>query len=448
MKELLIEKIKSSDEFSEEEKIHLISKLTVGAKSGLIFEEKPESIEKQLNSKLAYLKEVKKKQIGSSGITHRLIEGDNLHGLNCLIDKNEQFDLIYIDPPYNTGNKDFKYNDHYVDLEDDYRHSKWISFMAKRLRLAKELLNENGAIFISIDDAEHARLKLLCDELFGAQNFVANLIRKNKAGSGHDSKQIAVEYDYLLCYAKDVNHLKFSKADAGAALDPKYKLKDKHLKHRGKYYLRDLDYKGSYSKSLDYAITAPDGTEMWPGGSFGKPNTWRWGRAKFNWGIDNDYIVFKQKKDHWKAYIKQYQFVDNNNQKRQRLIPHRALIDFSNSAGSTELKNILNQDIFTYPKPTALICFLLELFSHHKSLKVLDFFAGSGTTLHATLLKNNEDGGARTCTLITNNENHICEEVTYERSKKVITGYTNKNGKTINGLDGNILRYFKASFKK
>ncbi len=448
MKELLIDKIKASTQFSEKEKEHLIAKLSIGSRSGLVFEEKPESIEKQLKSQLPYLKEVKSKQVGKTGPSHRLIEADNLHGLTCLAANKEQFDVIYIDPPYNTGNKDFKYNDHYVDFDDDYRHSKWISFMAKRLRIAKELLNEHGAIFISIDDAEHARLKLLCDELFGGQNFVANLIRKNKAGSGHDSKQIAVEYDYLLCYAKDINQLKFSKADAGAAEDPKYKLKDKHVKHRGKYYLRDLDYKGSYSKSLDYAITDPDGTKMWPGGGFGKPNTWRWGKDKLKWGLENDYIVFKQKKDHWKVYIKQYQFVDNKNEKRQRLIPHRALIEFSNSAGSTELKSILNQDIFTYPKPTALIGFLLDLFAHHKSLKILDFFAGSGTTLHATMLKNQEDGGSRTCTLITNNENHICEEVTFERSKKVILGYTNKNGKQIEGLTQNTLRYFKASFKK
>lgn len=448
MKDSLIEKIKASKSFTQDEKEVLIQRLETSSKSGLVFEEKTEAIESDLSNKKAFLKEIKSRKVGNEGVSHRLIEGDNLHGLTCLKDQQEKFDVIYIDPPYNTGNKDFKYNDSYVDLEDEYRHSKWISFMAKRLKIAHALLKNDGAIFISIDDAEHARLKLLCDEVFGSQNFVANLVRKNKSGSGHDSKQIAVEYDYILCYAKQLDLLVFSKEDAGAENDPKYKLKDKHITHRGKYYLRDLDYKGSYSPSLDYSISAPDGSEMWSGGAFGKPNTWRWGKEKFQWGIENDYIVFKQQKDKWKVYIKQYQFVDNKDKIRQRLIPHRALIDFSNSTGSTELKNLLNQDIFSYPKPTALISFILDLFAHNKSLHLLDFFAGSGTSLHATLLKNKQDGGNRRCTLITNNENKICEEVTYQRSKKVIEGYTNKNGKAVKGIDGNVLRYFKASFKK
>lgn len=447
MKDSLIEKIKHADSFTDDEKKALIQRLEVASKSGLIYEAKEEAIEKKLASKKTDLKEIKKRKVGTTGIAHRLIEGDNLHGLTCLKNKNESFDIIYIDPPYNTGNKDFKYNDHYVDLDDDYRHSKWISFMAKRLEIAHQLLKNDGAIFISIDDAEHARLKLLCDEIFGSQNFVANLVRKNKSGSGHDSKQIAVEYDYVLCYAKQIENLTFSKEDAGAENDPKYKHKDEHIKHRGKFYLRDLDYKGSYSPSLDYAVTAPDGTEMWSGGALGKPNTWRWGKEKFQWGIENDYIVFKQQKDKWKVYIKQYQFVDNKNKKRQRLIPHRALIEFSNSTGSSELKNILNQDIFSYPKPTALIEFVLDLFAHKKSLHLLDFFAGSGTSLHATMLKNKADGGQRQCTLITNNENKICEEVTYQRGKKVIEGYKNKNGKSIKGLENNILQYYIASFK-
>lgn len=448
MKNSLIEKIKQATNFTDYERDTLIKRLEASAKSGLIFEAKEEAIEKDLAKKNTLLKEVKAKKVGTTGIEHRLIEGDNLHGLTCLINQKESVDVIYIDPPYNTGNKDFKYNDHYVDPTDEFRHSKWVSFMSKRLKIAHQLLNDDGAIFISIDDAEHARLKLLCDEIFGTTNFVANLVRKNKSGSGHDSKKIAVEYDYVLCYAKKIDQLIFSKEDAGAEQDPKYKLKDKHLSHRGKYYLRDLDYKGSYSPSLDYAIIAPDGTEIWSGNTFGKPNTWRWGKEKFHWGIDNDFIEFKQKNGKWKVYIKQYQFVDNKNNKRQRLIPHRALIDFSNAIGSNELKSILNQDIFTYPKPTALIEFILDLFAHNRSLHLLDFFAGSGTSLHATLLKNSADGGNRKCTLITNNENKICEEVTYERSKKVIEGYTNKNGKLIEGLSENVLRYYKASFSK
>lgn len=447
MKNSLIQKIEQSNDFNTVEKQELIRRIHASSKSGLFFDFKKENIEKELEIKQPYLKEIKSKKVGSDGILHRLIEGDNLHALNCLKNNKEEFDLIYIDPPYNTGNKDFKYNDSYVDLDDEFRHSKWASFIYKRLKIAHQLLKNDGAIFISIDDAEQARLKLICDEVFGSQNFVANMVRKNKSGSGHDSKQIAIEYDYILCYAKQIDLLKFSKKDADAKNDPKYKLKDQHFNHRGKYYLRDLDYKGSYSKTLDYVIIAPDATKIWSGDKFGKPNTWRWGKDKFEWGITNDYIVFKKQKDKWKVYIKQYQFVDNNNKKRERLIPHRALIEFSNSKGSSELKNILNKDTFSYPKPTALIEFILDLFEHKNELNFLDFFAGSGTSLHAAMHKNTYKNGKISCTIITNNENGICENITYPRIKNLINGYEGKNNKSIKPLIGNKLNYFKSSFK-
>jgi len=211
--------------------------------------------------------------------------------------------------------------------------------------------------------------------------------------------------------------------------------------------LRDLDYKGSYSKTLDYEITAPDGTKMLSGGALGRPNTWRWGKEKFKWGIKNDYIVFKETPKGWKVYIKQYQFVDNKDEIRVRKLPYRALIDFNNSKGSNELKDILKQDIFSYPKPTDLLQFVLDLIPN-KEINVLDFFAGSGTTLHATMLQNKKDGGKRSCTLITNNENNICEEVTYARNKAVIEGFKTRRGKLVKGLEGNQLKYFKVRVKK
>lgn len=414
--------------------------------NGLFWEEKEEAIEKQFKKSKLELKEVKSKTIGASGPQHRIIETDNLAGLEILKNKGEKFQVIYIDPPYNTGNKDFKYNDHYVDTADEFRYSKWISFMYKRLLLAKELLTEDGAIFLSIDDYEQARLKLLCDGIFGQQNFVANFIRKNKAGSGHDSKQVAVEFDYMLCYAKNIDKLVFKQEEVDVENDSKYRYSDDLVEKRGKYYLRDLDYKGSYSKSLDYVISAPDKTKMKSGGKVGKPNTWRWSQEKFEWGIKNDFIVFKETSKGWKVYIKQYQFVDNKDQKRIRKLPHRAMIEFSNSKGSNELKDILNQDIFTYPKPTDLICFVLDLFED-KNLNVLDFFAGSGSSLHATMLQNKADKGNRTCTLITNNENKICEEVTFERNKTVIKGYIKRSGKKVDGLKNNQINYYKIQVK-
>ena len=415
--------------------------------NGLYWENKKEEVEQFILQDTLALKEVKSRKIGKLGPSHQIIEGDNLAGLHLLEKKKLKFDLIYIDPPYNTGNKDFKYTDAYYNAEDESRHSTWSSFMYKRLVKAKQLLSHNGVLFLAIDDAEQARVKLICDGIFGEHNFVANFIRKNKAGSGHDSKQVAVEFDYMLCYANNVSNLVFNQAIVDVENDAKYKLEDKHIQRRGKYYLRDLDYKGSYSKTLDFEITAPDGSTMLSGGMFGKPNTWRWGKAKFNWGLKNDYIVFKETPKGWKVYIKQYQFVDNKDEIRIRKLPHRALIDFNNSKGSNELKDILKQDIFSYPKPTDLLQFVIDLLPE-KDIQILDFFAGSGTTLHATMLQNKKDGGKRTCTLITNNENKICEEVTYARNKAVIHGYETRRGKQVKGLEDNQLSYFKVITKK
>ncbi|MFT6167689.1 MAG: adenine-specific DNA-methyltransferase [Vicingaceae bacterium] len=415
--------------------------------NGLYWENKVEEIEQSIQNNTLSLKEVKTRKVGKNGPTHRIIEGENLGGLHLLEKKKEKFDLIYIDPPYNTGNKDFKYTDTYFNTEDESRHSTWSSFIYKRLIKAKQLLSDNGVIFLAIDDAEQARLKLICDGIFGEQNFVANFIRKNKAGSGHDSKQVAAEFDYMLCYANNINTLVFNQETVDVESDSKYKFEDQFVNRRGKYYLRDLDYKGSYSKTLDYEITAPNDTKMLSGGAFGKPNTWRWGKEKFNWGIKNDYIVFKETPKGWKVYIKQYQFVDNKDEIRIRKLPHRALINFNNSKGSNELKDILKQDIFSYPKPTDLLKFVINLIPK-KDIRILDFFAGSGTTLHAAMLQNKKDGGERSCTLITNNENKICEEVTYSRNKAVIEGYETRRGKKIDGLAQNQLQYFKVTIKK
>ncbi|MDR2831246.1 MAG: hypothetical protein LBB45_09515 [Methanobrevibacter sp.] len=156
-----------------------------------------------------------------------------------------------------------------------------------------------------------------------------HFIRKNKAGSGHDSKKIAIEFDYIVCYCKNVNFVQINKKPVDVEEDSKYRFADEFIERRGKYYLRDLDYKGSYSEKLDYPITTPDGSTIYSGGEFGKANTWRWSQKKFNWGIDNNFIEFKKTKDKWKVYIKQYQFVDNNDEKYIREIAYRALIDFS-----------------------------------------------------------------------------------------------------------------------
>lgn len=441
---------KDYSSLSKEQLIELVEKLDSKSKYGLVWEEDriQEQVVIECREKLPVLKEVKGREIVKNEDipTNILIEGDNFHALSVLnYTHKNSIKIIYIDPPYNTGKEnEFMYNDRYVDSNDGFRHSKWLSFMSKRLELSKNLLTDDGVIFISIDDNEIAQLKLLCNQIFGEDNFIAQFIRKNKAGAGHDSGQIAVEYDYMLCFSKNKSNVKFQKEVLDVENDSKYKLEDEFFSHRGKYYLRDLDYKGSYSESGDYPILTPDGTEIYSGGKFGRPNTWRWSKDKVQWGIENDYIVFKKNKDNWKVYIKQYQFVDNENNIRERTLPYRALISFLNSEGSQELNNVVNQTIFKFPKSIGLIEFCLNLFDD-KNLTILDFFAGSGTTGHAVMSLNSKDNGNRKFILCTNNENEICEKVTYTRISNVINGYKNLKNDKIDGIDSN-LKYFKTSY--
>lgn len=203
----LAQTINDLPELDSETKSQLLQLIHERKQYGLVWEEHHEEVEQQMRTQLPVLVEDKSRFIDSAdpnAPNHILIEGDNLPALTTLTyTHKEKIDVIYIDPPYNTGNKDFIYNDRFVGTDDDYRHSKWLSFMSKRLRIAKTLLSDKGVIFISIDDNEQAQLKMLCDEIFGAGNFICNFIRTNKSGSGHDSREISIEYDYVLFYAKD-----------------------------------------------------------------------------------------------------------------------------------------------------------------------------------------------------------------------------------------------------
>ena len=205
-KKELYNKILQLDGLTNEEKSELLGLLRKQKKYGLVWEDKPEDVEERLRDELPVLIEDATKAIicdDADAPNHILIEGDNLEALTALAYTHEgKIDVIYIDPPYNTGNKDFVYNDRIVDKEDSYRHSKWLSFMNKRLRIAKQLLSDPGVIFISIDDNEQAQLKLLCDEIFGVNNYISTLPRITKA-SGKTTDKIAQNHDYVLIFAKD-----------------------------------------------------------------------------------------------------------------------------------------------------------------------------------------------------------------------------------------------------
>lgn len=432
----LIERVKAIAGLTDDERGDLLELLRTQKTYGLVWEDKPEDVEERLRDELPVLIEDKSKALtngGNDAPNHILIEGDNLEALTTLAYTHAgKIDVIYIDPPYNTGNKDFIYNDSYVDSEDTYRHSKWLSFMNKRLRIAKKLLSDRGVIFISIDDNEQANLKLLCDEVFGEKNMLVNLIWKSKSGGANDSKYFAVDHEYILVYAKKANELpKFM--DNQAEVTTSYNFSDEH----GFYSLDRLDKQSiRYSDSLNYEIVDTEGNSYWPKHKDPKhPNaTWRWSKETVQQRFDE--LVFRNGNVYTKNYKKE------SNIARSLLIEER----FGRTrTGKTDLAAIFDMPIFTAPKPPKLIWHLLNI-SNCENSTILDFFAGSGTTMHAVMQLNAEDGGHRQCILVTNNENGICENVTYERNKRVINGYTKPNGEAVEGLHGNNLRYYRTDF--
>ena len=289
--------------------------------------------------------------------------------------------------------------------------------MSKRLEYARVLLNDSGLIYISIDNNEQSQLKLLCDSIFGETNFVANLIWSNREGGGSsDSKLFRLKHEYILVYSKDIDAVEIK--GVPISNEDRYKFSDEYEVTRGKYYLQKLGM-GSiqYSESLDYPIEAPDGSFIMPSdNNNGKKACWRWSRKKFEWGLKNGFVEIKQNvKDEWVVYTKQYLKADNDGNIILRSQRPMGVIDsFSSTQGAKQLKNIIPDAPFSYPKDTNLISWLLDR-TDNKNSQVLDFFAGSGTTGHAVEQLNQEDGGNRRYILCTNNENNICEEVTYKR---------------------------------
>ncbi len=461
-KRALAQKIQTLEGLSNEEKSAMLALLHEQKKYGLIWEDKPEDVEIQLNSELPVLTEVKERAIVSenkNAPNHILIEGDNLHAITVLTYTHAgKIDVIYIDPPYNTGNKDFIFNDSYVDKEDSYRHSKWLSFMSKRLEIAKILLSEKGVIFISVDDNEQAQLKLICDEIFGENNFVAEFTIASNS-SKNNSKFVSVFHEYLMCYAlnisKTLENWAVDKSNLKEFLAIISQMKKKKLSNTEisdelkalvkypKFYEFDhytyVDDRGPFRAS---DLTAPGSTAWYdiphPVTGFPcKTGTRGWGFSKnvMDQLIEDDKILFGKDENN----IPQ---LKNYLSENERSLPKSVL--FFDSQASTKWMKAQRLD-FSFPKALEYIEYIISMFPM-KEFTILDFFAGSGTTLHATMQLNADDGGHRQCILVTNNENNICEEITYERNRRVIQGYTNTKGDAVEGLNSNNLRYYKIDF--
>lgn len=374
------------------------------------------------------------------------IEGDNLEVLKLLQETYlGKIKMIYIDPPYNTGN-DFIYADDFSQSTEEYLenswqfddegnrlvknldsngrfHTDWLNMIYTRLKIAKDLLTDDGAIFISIGDEELYNLQKVCDEIFGNRNYIANLIWKSTPGS-NTGKNLKTVTENILVYCKNREQCKFSALTITS--NEKYTNSDEYFEKRGGYVLNKLDRRMTgthYSEALNYAIKLPDGTNLFPGSTTEKQEhwNWRWSKSKVEWGIKNGFIVMKKNDNGWVIYFKQYEKVNNDDKPIIRTVPYQNLINIegANSArGTREVMNLFDGKYFDYPKPLSLMKYIQNMLLHKDDI-ILDFFSGSATTAHAIMLLNAEDGGHRKFVLVQ------LPEETDTKSEAYKIGYKN-----------------------
>jgi adenine-specific DNA-methyltransferase len=369
----------------------------------------------------------------SGGAGNKIIHGDNLEALKSLLPEYEgKIKCIYIDPPYNTGNESWVYNDNVnhpkikkwlgevvgKDGEDLTRHDKWLCMMYPRLKLLHKLLAEDGAIFISIDDNEHSNLLLLLNEIFGVNNFVTNFIWQKKKGGGNDSRYVAVEHEYVVTYVKNKKDL----AKWFLPYDEKYIKRYKEEDEKGKYF---WDTFMRASGKQYYPITCPDGTVLEKDKN-GNPLSWLRSEARFYSDLEKGEVRIIKVNDEWTVHFKQYA--------SQGKKPRSVLKDLStNSDAKTLLFEIFGkQKIFDYSKPYDLISSLCSIITDENDI-ILDSFAGSGTTAHAVLNLNKQDGGNRKFILVEMED--YANDITAERVKRVAKGY-GEGKKAVEGTGG------------
>lgn len=509
----ILNKIKSLEGLNQDERAYLVNLVNTKKKYGLVWEDKPEDVEEQLRTKLPVLQEVKERAIINDAVTlsavegsnqepktnpnHILIEGDNLHALTALTFTHEnKIDLIYIDPPYNTGKEnEFRYNDKWVLKDDPFKHSLWLNFISKRLKIAKTLLADDGVFVCHIDENEFDALNLLLEtEIFTTNDFLGVIIW-NKLNPKGEVAGVATMHEYVLVYAKNKENFKqlnniltrpkpnalaiLNKAKAlfkkiGKTQIPdsikevikpfgysKEVLKDFEVEYdlelvnsEFQSWLSKQDFSGGEKgyKFIDdngdvyqsVSMAAPDKPETRSHRPLIHPTTnkpcpvpskgWRNPDITMDKLLEKGLVLFGK---------------DENTQPRKKYLLKENLFEvtpsiYNNGSSDENLMKDLKLK-FPYPKVTTAAQYLISNIHPNPKL-ILDFFAGSGTTLHATMALNAEDNKDRKCILITSNENSIAEEVTYVRNKKIIEGYKTKKGKEIKGLTNNNLRYYKTAF--
>lgn len=434
-------------------------------KYGLVWEEHEEAVDNKMQTHIPVFTEDRSKEITASagGIYNFLLEGDNLHSLRLLEKTHSgKIDVIYIDPPYNTGNKDFVYEDSMIGKDDGYRHSKWLSFMYSRLTIAHRLLSDEGVIFISIDDNEISNLRLLCDQIFGEENFINQItLLCNPKGRSQD-KYFATCHEYLLVYSKrELPRGCLSVEKTDEKIEKEYKLIDEG----GRYRLLELrnthrEFDRSNRPNLFFPIYVspdkPDGSDVslqpdethtvevlpiWPDGHDG---CWTWGKALVE--TDIHLLVGQKKRGKWKIFRKAYAVSDSGAVAKRKLFSIWKEPEFYTEKGQVEFGKIfLGSSKNDFPQPKAVEYIKQIVRTRPTNSTVLDFFAGSGTTAQAVLELNKEDGGTRRFILCTNNEGGICENITYPRIKTVITGIREDGSNYSDGIPAN-LKYYRTDF--
>lgn len=474
---------KDYSQFSKEELLKIVEKLESRKKYGLIWDEEKvkEQFEKDAANALPVLKEVKGKEITDKNgePVNILIEGDNYHALSVLNFTHQgKIDVIYIDPPYNTGNKTWKYDNNYIDKDDAYRHSKWLSFMNKRLHLAKNLLKEDGMIVVTIDDYEVFTLGILMDEIFGEQNRLGNVVVVNKKSGRTTDKFFATSHEYYLFYAKNLGLAKVGNMAVSEGRVEEYTFEDDISKFKYRDFLRTGGYStpeerpNSYypiyfneQKNIISIEKISNSVEIWPIDSKGAKRVWRRTRPTLIEDIKKgDIIITKNNTGKLTVKIKER----IKEESKPKTVWDNPQYDAA-SHGTKLLEDIMNQPkTFDYPKSLYAVKDAIRILINEKqSPVVLDFFAGSGTTGHAVLELNKEMDNGCQFILCTNNEINglekelkekglsdnemqeygICHRVTYPRLEKVMNGYKNSKGEKVHGLGGN-LKYFKTKFVK
>jgi adenine-specific DNA-methyltransferase len=422
-------------QWDKKDLISQIEKLEKRKKYGLVWDDERtrEVFELQAQNSLPILENISENDVinDSEQPTHILIEGDNYHALSVLNYTHENnVDVIFIDPPYNKGirgSNDFRYNDRFVDNEDSFRHSKWLSFMEKRLRLARNVLKTTGVIFITISDEEVHHLRCLLDDIFGEQNFVANVVWQKKQSPQNDATYLSDMHDHILVYAKKA---KKNKQDPNGWQISFLKRTEKQNARAGN---PDNDPRGPWISSdytcnktseqrpnLYYALTNPfSKKKVYPS----RQRVWRYEKSTYEKHVRENRIWWGSIGE---GFPRLKKFVVDL---QKGIVPstwwERELVG-DNQEARRELREILNNENidFDTPKPVRLIKHILSIATQVSGDEiVLDFFAGSGTTAHAVQDLNEEDGGNRQCILVTNNENNIMKDICYPRVKRVMEGY-------------------------